>query len=446
MSEHLRGRSVLIVSFSYAPVANARALRWTALAEDWARRGLRVSVVCGWSPGAPHRETLNGVQVHRVGAKATEVLRAHLARNRGGESARQQPQDDRQRKSMLACLTGFFARHVWRNLYWPDTTCVWYFSAAREAKRIARESPTDAVVSVSPTFTSVLVARAVRRSLKTRARWLIDLGDPFSIQEGAPPNNARLYRRLNLRVERRVFELASAVTLTTEPTCALYAGAFPASASKLHVIPPLVSLPPVPVPFPQPDDGQIRLVFVGTLYGGIRRPDFLLRLVERLLASDLGSKLEMHFYGDTHACAQTFRRYGPRLGSRLVLHGPVPRLAALQALRSATVLVNIGNATAHQLPSKVIEYAATGKPILNIGVIEADLSAAVLEDYPGRLCLNGQNGEPTEAQVAATLDFLRHMPPNASPEWLRAWLRPYALETISRQYLSLLFPHENSSK
>jgi glycosyltransferase involved in cell wall biosynthesis len=225
----------------------------------------------------------------------------------------------------------------------------------------------------------------------------------------------------------------------------MYAEAFPASAAKLHVIPPLVALPPAPEP-PSHRDGRIRLAFVGTLYGGIRRPDFLLRLFDRLLESDLGPQLELHFYGDTHACSESFRRHAPRLGSHVILHGPVPRQAALQALGGASVLVNIGNATAHQLPSKVIEYAATGKPILSVGLVDADPSAAALDDYPARLCLSGRHDEPTEAQVTATLDFLRHLPADASSERLRAWVEPYTLPTISRQYLDLLFPLEASGK
>ena len=66
---------VLIISFQYWPALNARAFRWTALAEDWAREGREVHVVCARVPDRPVLETQYGVRVHRAGSAWIERLR-----------------------------------------------------------------------------------------------------------------------------------------------------------------------------------------------------------------------------------------------------------------------------------------------------------------------------------------------------------------------------------
>lgn len=52
------------------------------------------------------------------------------------------------------------------------------------------------------------------------------------------------------------------------------------------------------------------------------------------------------------------------------------------------MLLNIGNSTNNQLPSKVLEYIGTGKPIISIYNIEDDTSNLYLKKYPNSLLIN----------------------------------------------------------
>ena len=65
-------------------------------------------------------------------------------------------------------------------------------------------------------------------------------------------------------------------------------------------------------------------------------------------------------------------------------------------MAEADVLVNIGNRTSYQLPSKVVEYAAFGKPILNFLASPDDSSAVFLSKYP--FLLNVWKGGPKNAK------------------------------------------------
>src|SRR5690606_335842 len=118
-----------------------------------------------------------------------------------------------------------------------------------------------------------------------------------------------------------------------------------------------------------------------------RRPDVLLSLFRELLKTPLAEKLELHFYGDIKQCAHAFEENADLLGRGVYVHGLVEREIANEAMLQADVLVNIGNQTDYQLPSKVIDYMSTGKPVINLAAIAADSSARLFQTYPSALLL-----------------------------------------------------------
>ena len=108
----------------------------------------------------------------------------------------------------------------------------------------------------------------------------------------------------------------------------------------------------------------------------------------------------------------------------------------MEAMSTADVFVNIGNATSYQLPSKVIEYACFGKPILNFSSSARDSSAAFLSGYP--LWRNVQ-GESSEIDGRAVADFLRlDAGRRMEQAEIDKFIRPYTVDSIAGQYLSLL--------
>lgn len=431
----MNGRSskpdgILMVSFEYWPALSARSFRWTALAERWASEGREVQVVCARSPDRPVFETVRGVHVHRVGPAWMESLRS-AARPAGGRA-----ESDR---GVIRRAAAAAARAIWHALYWPDTSCSWYFAARARARELIATGAPRALVTVSPTFTAVAVGRSLARGPGRTFHWMIDLGDPFSFAEEAPPNNFRLYRGLNARFERSCFAEADSISVTTPETRERYAALFPESAAKIAVIPPLVESPEVGGSAAQPPgSGRRRLVFLGRLYPAIRRPDYLLSLFASLAEAPGGERYELHFFGDSWQCEADFAPYRRRLEKSLFVHGPVPRARAIAEMRSADVLVNIGNDTRYQLPSKIVEYAMTGRPILNIVPHSDDSSARFLAPYPARLTLAARPGGPLPEDVERLREFLERPAEEIPQAALRAWLAPYTLPEISARYDALL--------
>ena len=101
---------------------------------------------------------------------------------------------------------------------------------------------------------------------------------------------------------------------------------------------------------------------------------------------------------------------------------------------NSDILVNIGNATKYQLPSKLVEYVSTGKPILNITSILDDSSDAFLSSYPmaKTVCLG--KDDDVASKVEETVLFLDTAFP-LDNEHRNIWIEKYSVQNIGRQYI-----------
>jgi hypothetical protein len=109
-------------------------------------------------------------------------------------------------------------------------------------------------------------------------------------------------------------------------------------------------------------------------------------------------------------------------------------------MRDADILVNIGNATPHQLPSKLVEYAAAARPILNLASATDDTAVAFLVAYPSALTILSRQPEPDRAALESALAFIEAPPPIEAAA-IDRFLLPYTIERIAAGYADLLTSH-----
>lgn len=419
---------LLLITPRYHPFIGPRAHRWTSLAEHWAAQGHEVHVVCARRAHCPSETTLNGVRVHRTGFDSLKELGYFLSRARGG---RGRVGVAPKRPGRLARFGIWLYESVWKNLYFPDDAMLWYFPARRKVLQLLENQKFDALVSVSLPFTAHLVGLAAKRRFPD-LRWLADIGDPFTIQ-AKPLNNARIYGAASRRLEAAILRAADVSAVTTAFTQKKYAALFgPDASARLIVIPPLLHPPPKTPTLRSSISSALQIGYFGAFYAPVRTPNAFLDLLERTFQSRPGlqGRLQAHCYGEI------FSEFLPILQGQpaVLLHGLRSREEARSAMQRMDILLNIGNTTDYQLPSKAVEYLAAGRPVVNLSYVDDDPFAAFFEKTPNILNLKVENDRVIEAGLQQWLAWLDHLPMLKTPRDLA----PFLVGAIARQYAEAL--------
>lgn len=114
------------------------------------------------------------------------------------------------------------------------------------------------------------------------------------------------------------------------------------------------------------DSGHINLLYLGTLYDGVRTPDVMLRLFEKMHEKCADVRLYIVGSCGGQRVTRMLDEAHGTLGDSLVISSPVPFPQAMELLRRSDAVLNLGNKMKNQMPSKLLDYIAAGKPIINI--------------------------------------------------------------------------------
>lgn len=423
---------ILIVTAWYYPFIHPRAHRWTSLAEYWAGQGHEVHVLCARRRDCPSQGVLNGVQVHRIGFDSLKELFYYYF---GGAKGRGRVGAGAQQPTWSLRLLSWFYSSFWKKIYFPDDACIWYFPARKAAIKILEQAEFDAILTVSLPFTGHLIGRAAKREFP-QLHWLADIGDPFTIQAQAL-NNSFFYGALSRDLEKKVLAEANAVVVTHTGTKRVYRKYFGAAVEKIQIAPPLLHPESIAEYPEQPrKPGSIHLAYFGALYAPVRMPDAFLQLLELSFQAspDLKNRLQTHFYGDV------FPEFYPKLSKAagVQLHGLQSRQTVRIAMQRVDILVNIGNTTDYQLPSKVVDYLAAGKPVLHLSYVDEDPFVACWGTAPGLLVLRVRAGGFSSEEVLRWLGFLENPPACYSGATLHEYLRPFTLSAVAQIYAGLI--------
>lgn len=414
---------ILLIGYFYHPDNNARAFRWTAISEHWAKQGILVDVVCaGTKREMAQSSPMTGIQIYRTRDFSKKM---HV-----------------NAPSVASKSSGYFIRLALKKivslLRWPDHAWLWMPSAHRQATRLLMTNQYDAIISISMPFSAHVVAFFLTKWRKS-IPWICDYGDPFSFVKEVPINNRWLYGWLNRWFEQKVNHQSQKISVTTIETAQEHERYLRIPAQWLHVIPPLAkrkithAISSHQIICTQ--NAPIHLVFAGILYATIRNPTYCLKLLSAVRSQLFPRQLIVHFYGGTVGCESAFEPYQQAIGDWIFLHGALVQSELWTVYNTADVLINIGNATRYQVPSKVIEYMTTGLPILNITTIEQDSSTLLLDMYPESLTICQKIGM-SDAVVNAVSEFIHHSK-KTDLYRLKVILKKYQIEDISDSYLRL---------
>jgi glycosyltransferase involved in cell wall biosynthesis len=432
---------LLVLTYAYPPVYSACSARWGRITEHWAAAGVEVDVITAWQPGLPRTAVHRGVRLLRSGGTLVQDARCR-ARRIVDDAAPGAAAGWSMKRSVVRA----FRVSVWRNVYWPDHAALWMMRALVAVHRQMRRAQYDGIVSVAFPFTDHVVAylatalRARRRG--RRPIWIADYGDPFSFLKDTPPNNRQLYSRLNRWADMKVIEAADAVVMPNEEMKQLYSDICAQASDKIEIVPHIADGALIrPGSFKSAAvkrGGTVRLLYAGAFAAGVRTPDHMLKVMTVAVRQleQRGYNVRLVIAGDVNNCSAAFDDFANgEVGHTLVMYGVVAPEAAATLVSEADILVNVGNTTPYRQPSKLVEYMATGKPIVNFATSRCDSSVGMLSHYAS--AFHSVCGEPIERQAAGVVEFVV-APPPLDADRVRQKLARHTTASVSAQYLSMV--------
>lgn len=360
-------RRLLVISYHFPPDPAIGGMRWAGLAKYLARAGWEVWVVTA----APTPATLDGMTVAscRPGRTLNDLYVRWRALTRGGQ-APSAPGGTAARNQSLE-PQGLVARlraEAAALLVLASEGQGWALRAAWRARRLIACVRPDVVVSSSPPVAGHLAAWLATRGHRG-IRWLVDFRDPWagpvsSGFVGHPYFRSHLAWALTVRLERLVVNAADGVITTTPELGEALQRRYPRAA--VHWVRNGADREALPSGTAAAFPG-LGIAQVGSLYGG-RDLTLVLRALRLFLdrhpeAAADGTRLRSAGPLEP-ARAQALAREiaALDLGRYVEFLGVIPRPAALDLVRSSSLVVVLAQNQESEIPAKLYEALSVGAP------------------------------------------------------------------------------------
>lgn len=180
-------------------------------------------------------------------------------------------------------------------------------------------------------------------------KWIADCGDPF-MNNGAAVNLKKFEKE-----EHAFCQLCDFITVPVEEAKNGYYNEY---RSKIEVIPQGFDFD-YPLEQNVVQNETIQFAYAGMFYNDIRNPRKILEYIQNL-------SVDFRFHVFT-PFPQMLDSFQSAFGERLIVHKPIERTDLLERLKTMDFLLNIENLNSpNQIPSKLIDYAITNRPILSL--------------------------------------------------------------------------------
>jgi hypothetical protein len=297
-------------------------------------------------------------------------------------------------------------RPLWNRLNLaPDKYGAWKTAALGAVAEFARGvgEDFDALVTFGQPFTGHLLGLELKR--RHRLPWLAHFSDPWV---DSPFNRYdETARRLNLALEREVCERADLLAFTSAETVELVMRKYPEEWKRRTRVLPQSFDPALFERHAPAADSKLTVRYVGNFYGE-RTPAPLVRTLRAMLDADARALDDVRFELVGVTDEELVRRSGVgSLPDGLVeTRPPVEYRESLRLMAEADGLLVI-DAPADVsvfLPSKLIDYAGAGRPVLGLSPKGA---AAALIGELGGLVADPADDAAARAATEAFLALLR---------------------------------------
>ncbi len=377
-------KKVLIISYYWPPSGGSGVQRWMYFSKYLSELNITPTVI-SVDPKSASYKTIDGtlsknvaeIKVHHT--KTFELLKLYSLLTTGN-SNKGIPQGNVGNSN-----SGFFgkiSRYIRANYFIPDARVGWNSYAIKKAFQLLEDEHFDAIITTGPPHSTHLIGLEIKS--KFNIKWLADLRDPWTeiyYNKDLPRTNKSKLK--DQKLEQSVLEKADLVLTVGPSLCELLQSKLPTEQDKFKFI------------YNGFDEEAIALAnkkhystftisYVGIL--SVHHPYISLKkTLANFCASFPEIPIHVRFVGDVDIEIQTEFTSSEELKTiTFTFTGRVPHPSALEAMKSSHLLVNLLPNTEHSeviISGKMMEYLATGNPILCFGNTQGDI-AKLLSELP----------------------------------------------------------------
>lgn len=244
-----------------------------------------------------------------------------------------------------------------------------FMNAWRIVKVISTDIEYDYVISFSNPFDCHLGIALAKRfgKFSGNTKLIADYGDPFS--SSSQEAKANYFKS----IEKWVLKWFSVITIPFEGARAAYSAV--TTHEKIRIIPQGFNFDTLNKRSTTTFCAIPRFVYAGLFYEDIRNPFKLFKYLNEMKE---GFEFYIYLRYTQEWVVNMLRNDFPCLYNKVVLKVNFQRVQLLNEIVDFDFAVNLGNTTADQLPSKLIDYAICDLPICNI---ENELDIMKMRDF-----------------------------------------------------------------
>jgi len=335
---------ILLVTASFFPQISPRSFRMTELCKQFCKDGHDVTLVT-------HATQERKEYAESIGCKLIDLGKPF-------------PPISRQGSNWLSCkMRHVVSRGLQVAIEYPAIGLMWLVRNA-----IRNLDGFDLLISCAqphPVHWGVAWARG--KSKRIAPIWIADCGDPFMMSHFDTFDHPQYFAILEKLFCRRADYIAI-------PAMSYKTGFYPEFHNKIVEIPQGLNPDDFEVFKGELPDKPIRFGYAGMFMPRTRDPSALLEyLCQR---KDLDFQFEVYTTTPQHIV-----KFKDRLQEKLQIRKPIPRQEVVHELSKCHFVVNIGFDPNTTIPSKLMDYWLSGRPILSLPNNEVD--STVMDQFLG---------------------------------------------------------------
>lgn len=324
-------KKILIVCHSFYPIISPRSFRATELCKEFCRQGHDVTLLTHYD--SVYHEPL----MKEFGFKIIDL----------GERPKQ--------LEFNSSMSRYHPRRVIRRILITFFEYPQILLMSMVKQQLKKLSGFDLMISLAvphPIHWGVALTR--NSNHRIAKKWIADCGDPFMLVPYAKGLGKKMF--YFKFYEKAFCRKADYITI---PNILMRKNFYPEFADKIRELPQGFKFEETKKHLKSYNENPIpTFIFAGNFYPDIRDPK---EFIEILLGQD--KDFRFHIYTKKTILIDAFLE---KAQGRIIVHDYISREELLGVLSQMDFLVNIGYDPTTQLPSKLIDYYLTERPILNL--------------------------------------------------------------------------------